>query len=309
MGIFRRKPRRDGPEEPRDPDFTFFSEAEGALFRTEVRNAFAERGVEVTVPSAVVRDDSGRQFGLGNIAAVCHNDDRGQAAWPGLIHRHVDIMLRGLQAPEPNDLPPEDFRARLYPRVLTESSSAEIFDYGRVLAPGLREGLALDYPDRVALLPRQTLDKYGTLPELTAQALDNLRQLSHLEYDHIEREDGGDIDVVMGESLYTTSFVLLLDELTEKLTGRALSPDGALVVLPHRHQLAFHPIRDQNVVPALNTLARFAVAGHMDSVGPLSPCVYWWRAGQLTQLSSVEDDELRVTVGEEFQAVLERVVG
>jgi hypothetical protein len=48
VGIFRRGPRREGVDLPRDEEFAFLSEAEAARLRTFVREAFAERGIEVT---------------------------------------------------------------------------------------------------------------------------------------------------------------------------------------------------------------------------------------------------------------------
>jgi hypothetical protein len=56
---------------PRDGEFAFLSEAEAARLRTFVREAFAERGIEVVVDPGRVTTDSGWRFGLSNLAAVC----------------------------------------------------------------------------------------------------------------------------------------------------------------------------------------------------------------------------------------------
>jgi hypothetical protein len=80
--------------------------------------------------------------------------------------------------------------------------------------------------------------------------------------------------------------------------------------MPFRHQLAFHVLRDASVVPALQTLVGFAANGYSDGVGPLSPFVYWWREGELRQLSHADaDGALRVEVDAEFGAVLEELLG
>jgi hypothetical protein len=47
-------------------------------------------------------------------------------------------------------------------------------------------------------------------------------------------------------------------------------------------------IRDQSAVPSLRQLARFALAGFDDGVGPLSPDVFWWRDGTWVQVTRVE---------------------
>ena len=80
--------------------------------------------------------------------------------------------------------------------------------------------------------------------------------------------------------------------------------------MPFRHQLAFHVIRDASVIPNLDAMTSFAAAGYEDTPGAISPYVYWWRGGTLTQLSDREEDGegLRIVVGDEFQELLERLV-
>ncbi|MFE7953105.1 hypothetical protein [Streptomyces sp. NPDC057426] len=60
MGFFRRSPKRGRRDAPRDPEFSFFSADEGARFRAQVREAFAEQGLEVTVYPDMVSDSAGR---------------------------------------------------------------------------------------------------------------------------------------------------------------------------------------------------------------------------------------------------------
>lgn len=310
MGIFGRKPRRDGRDTTRDPSFEFFSEDEGARFRAGVHAAFAEQGLEVTVGAEAVTDSAGRQFGLSNLAAVCHNDARGPRVWPELTRRHIGIMLRAMDGPSVLDtMPAEKFRAQLYPRLLPdEMTASDGFDYARPLAEGLREVLALDLPESVMVLPRSSLEPFGDVAVLRARALENLRGLPVESHETIEQEEGARIDVVMGESMFTASLVLTLDELVPRITGRGLSTDGALVAVPFRHQLAFHAIRDRHVIAGLHTLAQFAAAGFEEGVGRITPDVYWWRAGSLTRLSTMDEGGIKVTVDGQFQAVLERLI-
>jgi hypothetical protein len=53
-----------------------------------------------------------------------------------------------------------------------------------------------------------------------------------------------------GESFFTASFALMLDELEG-----ATSPHGTLVAIPHRHTLLFHAIRSSDAIFAVNTSA------------------------------------------------------
>ncbi|MEV5599501.1 hypothetical protein [Streptomyces sp. NPDC052496] len=311
MGLFRRGPKRDPREAPRDGEFAFFSEREGGVFRSQVRQAFAERGLEVTVYAGVVADSGGRRFGLGNLAAVCHRDRRGERVWPAMIRDHVGKVLRTMDGPQPMETLSEDeIRARLFPRVVAEDTlpPADSFRYGHAPAPGLREVLALDLPEAVQMLSEDSLADLGEVPELRIRALNNLRALPVEGHETVRRGDGSAFEVVLGDSFFTASRVLVLEDLVERVMGTPLTEDGALVALPFRHQLAFHPIHDAQVVPALQAMAQFAAAGHADAAGAISPNVYWWRRGAMTRLSEPDGDGLRVVVDVDFQDMLERLV-
>ncbi|MEO3975748.1 hypothetical protein [Streptomyces sp. CAU 1734] len=312
MGLFRRGPRRDGQDAPRDPEFSYFSANEGTRFRAQVREAFAEHGLEVTVYADVVSDSSGRQFGLANLAAVLHNDDRGPRSWPELVRRHVGMVLRTMDAPSALDtLSTEQIRSQLYPRIMSsEGFERENFDYARELAPGLYEIIALDLPESVMMLTDDALEPLGDHRYLREQALYNLRGLAIEGHETVKGDDGMRFEVVLGDSFYTASRVLALESVVRETTGDLLTADGALVAMPFRHQLAFHVIHDAGMIPALNAMASFAAAGYTDTPGAISPYVYWWRDGRLTQLSDRDDDGegLRIVVGEDFQELLERLV-
>jgi hypothetical protein len=312
VGWFRRGPRRDGADAPRDPEFSYFSADEGARFRGLVRESFAEEGLEVTVYADMVTDSAGRQFGLANLAAVLHNDDRGPRVWADLVRRHVGLVLRTMDAPSAlESLSREQIRAQIYPRVLgPEGFDPAGFGYARTLAPGLHEVIALDLPESVMMLTDEALAPLGELPYLRDQALYNLRGLPIEGHERVSGDDGMHFDVLVGDSFYTASRVLALESVVREVTGEPPTPDGALVAMPFRHQLAFHVIRDVGIIPALNAMAAFAAAGHADSPGAISPYVYWWRDGRFTQLSDRDEsgEGLRIVVGEEFQELLERLV-
>ncbi|MFJ4918577.1 hypothetical protein [Streptomyces sp. NPDC088725] len=311
MGLFRRRPRRDGRDTPRDPAFAFFSVNEAAWFRSQVREAFAEHGLEVTVYADVVTDSADRHFGLGNLAAVCHNDDRGTRVWGELARQHAGMVLRTMDGPSALDvLPPEQIRSQLYPRVIgREGLDPQAFGYARFVAPGLYEVLALDLPESVMMLTGDALEQLGEIQQLRERALHNLRELPLEARETVRDSDGMRFEVVLGDSFYTASRVLALESVVQQVTGRPLTPDGALVAMPFRHQLAFHVIRDTSVIPSLNAMASFAASGYEDTPGAISPYVYWWRGGTLTQLSDEDRDGegLRIVVGDDFQELLERL--
>ncbi|WTX00261.1 DUF1444 domain-containing protein [Streptomycetaceae bacterium NBC_01309] len=312
MGLFRRGPKRDPREAPRDAAFEFLSEEEGRRLRGLTREAFAERGLEVTVFADHMTDSANRHYNLYNLAAGCHNDERGQRAWASLIRDHVDKLVRAMDAPSAVEtLPTDELWARLYPRITSDDNLPDdpAFGYAPVPAPGLREVLALDLPESVQTLPGDALAQLGDIAELRLRAMNNLRALPVEDHDVVKQDDGATFRVVAGDSFFTASRVLVLDELAERVGGEGIGPDGALVAMPFRHMLAFHPIVGMDVIPSLNALAAFAAYRHEEAPGPVSPYVYWWRRGRLTQLSERDEEgQLSIVVGGEFQALLERLL-
>jgi hypothetical protein len=67
-------------------------------------------------------------------------------------------------------------------------------------------------------------------------------------------------------------------------------------------------VNDISVVPSINAMAAFSLAGYNEAAGPLSPHVYWWDGSHYQQLTEVgPEGDIRVVVRAEFQAVLERL--
>ncbi|MFI1508708.1 hypothetical protein [Streptomyces sp. NPDC020597] len=306
--MFGRGERRDGVEQPRDREFTYLSEAEAARLRVLVRDAFAERGIEVTVEPGRVTTGTGWQFGLTNLAAACHNDSRGPRRWPALVNTHVDRVVRALDGPQAlKALPHEQVLARLHPRFIPGGPRLlKAFGYGPPSVPGLLEVLALDLPETVAMLTAEDLAGLGDLTALRERALRNLRAVRVDRHERVGDGSGARFDVLMGGSYFVASLALVLDEVVHRHSKDAPTPDGILVALAHRHQLAYHVVRDSDVVPSLNLMARFAAAGHEASPGALSPSVFRWHEGEFTEVATSDDAGEHVGLTEEGVALTAR---
>ncbi len=273
---------------PRDGEFALLSEAEAARLRTFVREAFAERGIEVTGEPGRVTTDSGWRFGLSNLAAVCHNDSRGPRCWRSLVDEHVDRVVRSMDGAQAlRALPHERLLAQLYPRFIpSEPALLKAFGYGPPSVPGLLEVLALDLPETVDMLTADSLSDLGDITALRDRAFQNLRAVRVDKHKVVRDKDGSHFDVLMGSSYFIASLALVLDEVARRCTKHAPARDGILVALPHRHQLAFHVIRDRSVAASLHTMARFAAVGFEQSPGALSPTVFWWHEGSFIQVAT-----------------------
>ena len=119
--------------------------------------------------------------------------------------------------------------------------------------------------------------------------------------------DGTSLIALFGPSHYTATHVLWLSEHLAAIPGYAAA-NGALVVLPHRHLIAVHPIESAAVVAAAGTLLRFAARQFETCPGPISDQLYWWHEGALHRLPSDSVGEtLQVFPSDRFAALLDRL--
>jgi hypothetical protein len=303
---FRWRAQSGPPEEP-DPVFSYLSIDQGARMRSLVQRTFAERGIEVSLLADRVEAYGGAQYGLTNIAAVCRTAS--EKSWPRLIAGHIDRVLRALDAPAVADLDDEAILSRVFVRVMGASMVPDLswYNYRRDLGGDLIEVLALDSEDSVTLLADRDVERFG-VEELRHTGLMNLLAEPFGNWEEIEVLPGTSFTRVLGESVFTASRLLTLTDVIRRTYGDLPLPDGVLVCVPTRHQLAFHMIRDAGVMPTLPAMARFALTAFDSGVGPVSPHLFWHRDGHLHLLSRLDEDgALRIEVEGPFADVLERL--
>lgn len=270
-------------------------------------------GVEVVPHAGHLEAADGQHFGLWNLAATCRQAPGGESDWPEIVQSHVARMVRAVSAPALDALPAEQVLAAVYPRVVgTHSLPPEWKDwysYARPLAHDLVELLALDLPDSVTVLRDEDVARIGR-HELDARARQNLLALPLDECERFGDPGAGAVHVVEGESFFTASRILAFPELLEAALGSGEAPYGVMVALPTRHMLAFHVIHGPDLVPAVNRLTGFAAKVFGEAPGGVSPFVYWWRAGELTQVTGFDDDgALQVHVDGDLAELLNRFSG
>ena len=269
-----------------------------------MRAALAEAGVEATVYADYAEDASGRKFGLGNLAAVCHNDTRGERAWRKVVERHVRTIVSGMDEQSPfTTMPPTDIFAATYLRLMPAEDVLPNMSYARPIAPDLAEVLNLDLPATVAYFTDEHVTSLG-YDALREAGLSNLSAVPIDEHRTLEHK-GGAVEVLLSESMFTASLLLVFEHVLDRYGLKADPGLGAFVGVPNRHQLDFHVAADARAIPSLNTLAAFTAAGYRDSAGVVSPNVYWWRPSGLRRISTLTPDGPRIEVDTELQSVLE----
>ncbi len=308
--IFGRRPTSPEGDDGPDPTFGFLTVGEAARLRALTRDAFARHGLEVDVHADHLRSDDGAGYGLHNLFALCHNARRGEREWKAIVGEHVARMIRARQGPDLTELSSREILEHAFVRVVSASSLPDLegFGYRRQVVGDLVELLAYDTPDAVLLMPDDVVARVG-VDELRAAGVHNLLVEP---FGGIEWLDSGAVrfGVVAGESVHTASRMLTVDDVLRRVDGEPNAPNGTLLAVPYRHQLAFHVVRDASVLPTVEAMVRFTIAGYDDGVGSISPHLYYRSAtGTLQQLTTLaEDGDVSVHVEGPFADALEAVV-
>lgn len=307
---FWRRAKGEQAQQP-DPELDFLTERQGARLRELAREAFAEAGVEVLPHAQHLEASDGRQFGLWNLAATCAQAPGGEADWPEIVREHVASATRSMEAPPLTDLPEHEILAGVFLRLMGTATLPpqwrEWYSYARPVAGDLVEVLALDLPDSVTVLSDEDVDRVGE-DRLREAGLRNLLAEPIQSYEVAGEPGSGALHIVEGDSYFTASKLITFREVLEATWGRGDLPYGLVVAAPIRHMLLFHPIEGIDVLDGVQRLTSLAASLFGDAPGGVSPFVYWWRDGELTQLSGYDDEgRLQVMVGDELTEVLEEL--
>jgi hypothetical protein len=285
MGFLRRLrgSRTDVPEWA-----AFFRPDEYEAFVRLVEDDLRRRGLRFELEDGIALVDHGEEepnrLGLMNLAQRCQTMDRSD--WPAAISEHFSAMMsitgRDLDALAADyEQASRILRLRLYPDEsmggLTPGGDGAVL---RRLAPGVLTGLVYDFPDSVASVSETQLADWRR-PE--AEVIDLARANTLAEppplQDTVDTDDGATFETMLGDSFYVASRLLgLADLLPTTITN------GALVGVPNRHALLWHPIEDLRVVRAMTAMAPLIQGLFRDGPGSISNQLYWWRNGEVVHL-------------------------
>ncbi|MFD7294342.1 Imm49 family immunity protein [Streptomyces sp. NPDC059897] len=252
-----------------------------ALVAACVRARYGADSGFVLVGDAVKRD--GHLFPLANLARRCEeapDDD-----WPTLVDAHFAALADASQGGEDADELLTGTCLRLVP---ADAAGPAVPVHTREVAEGLRLALALEGPDSVRLLTDEDVARAGA-DELWAAARRGLTR-APMRHEEVRLDGHPVLYSVYGDAHSVATKAVVLPEVVAEVTGRRMPDAGALVAVPTRHLLAFHPIVDGGAADALDDLATYAARAHEEGPGPLSPRVYWWHDGRLTSLTEIDDE-------------------
>ncbi|POX50976.1 hypothetical protein C3489_21040 [Streptomyces sp. Ru71] len=265
------------------------TEAQATRLRTlAVDHLRARHGTDAVVTGADVLHD-GHRNPLTSLAQRCR--DIPEEHWPEVVRQHFARLENASRGEEDAGELLRGVRLRL----LSDDALPEGgFRYVRPVADGLIAALALDSAESVRLLHDGDVARAGT-EELWAAGRANLLA-EPVRHEEVRTPSGAVLHSVYGDSHFVASKALVLPELVRAVTGRELPEAGALVAVPTRHLLAFHPIVDGTVVDAVNDLGSYALGACQDGPGSLTPRLYWWHRGQLVCLTHIDEETRSLSV-------------
>lgn len=301
MGLFGRK---KSVEDQPDPYLYLMTIRDADRLRSITRTVLAENGFEAEVRGDHVLTADGRVFGLDNLMRKVRGV--GPAEWDGVVREHFSTMRRRADEGPDEAQMRERIIARLWDVTATDGRMS--FDYALEWQSGVAELLAVDYPDRVSILSDGSVRELAPLGPWYDRARRNLwRELTEKAEVRLEtvEHDGHRFLCALSDSVYTASGALLLPELLPRWVPGIDLSRGVLFAVPFRNQLAFAACSSaEAALGGLMLLPAFAANGYSDGVGPVSPNVYYWRDGTVTQISSIADDALNVTPPPELLEVI-----
>jgi hypothetical protein len=295
MQWFGRRPERGGssdPEEPADGALPMLSRSQAARFTTLARDAFAHEGIETTIEEGVLHALDGQRLGLYNIAHAAATVK--EREWPRLLADHAKAMAAATNEPDARSL--EEIRDQAFLRLTPKSDLPFPAEVGIDLSGELVALPSIDYPQHVKTLTRTAaLEPLGGWEAFCERALTNLRGLDADETGTIPSGDDGSGEILLSiGGFFNASRALVLDSVLTRDFRIEQPAHGVLVVMPHRHLLALHPMLGAECVEALRTMLAIAQGEH-GQPGALSGHAWIWRHGRLSQVSR-ETDEGTVAV-------------
>lgn len=225
----------------------------------------------------------GHRTPLLNLAQQCRKSPR--KSWPGIVAAHYAQLAGAGQGGESA----EELLRGVCVRLLPDALSPELADamsYARRIADGVLLALALDGPTSIRLLTDADVRRAGH-DALIDAALAHLARLP-VAHEEVRAGSGAVLHFLTADSPFVAGKALILGDVVRELTGEPLPDEGALVALPHRSELVYHPLADGSAADLVDDLQAYAAGACRENPYSLSPRLYWWHRGDLISLTHVD---------------------
>jgi hypothetical protein len=220
-------------------------------------------------------------LGLQNLAQICRATPRDR--WAGAMRHHFDIALDPNNSKSADELAKDWSLARgaVKIRLYREDHLPSVQLVTWHVAEGLVAVLTFDLPDSVISVRKPDRDTWDVSDEeLYETALDNVRREGLLVANQIPVGDSASVYVLEGGgTFFAASHALFLEDylMNESLVSPAgfQGEFGAVIAIPQRHVVIYHPIDDLRVVTAIQSMLVTAANMFADGPGSISADLYW----------------------------------
>ena len=146
---------------------------------------------------------------------------------------------------------------------------------------GVKTALVYDLPTLVTAVPPEHPAEWNRpWAELFEIASANVRAaVGDIAPKPVKIDEGGMLQELAGRSYFVCSYALWL----ETIAG-AKSDRGTIVVIPNRHTVLYHPIRDAGARRAMTWLKALAQTLAGDMPGPITTNLFWIRDGHVVDV-------------------------
>lgn len=242
------------------------------------------------------------QFSLGLLNLSQEVIQADPDGWTAIVDGHFDRIFETIAAnpgvPPTWEAGQSVIRVRMYDELFFEAAGGGADTLRREVSRGVYATVVLDLPTAVRPIRRFDVAPWGVDDdEIFATALANTIVDPDLIVEPFVLDTGVAL-VSLYDSFYSSTFSLQIDDFVDDV-GEA----GVLLIFPVRDNLVVHVIVDQGAMDAFEQLAMIADGWYADGPASLSPFVYWWRDGELTELGRViegVEPALSAGVGQEF---------
>jgi hypothetical protein len=266
------------------------TEDQSTSYLAAISDEFERRGLPYEVGEGTVRverDGEWNEFGLSNLAQLCHMV--GEREWRGTIAEHFDNLFAAADDDARVKELARDFegvrslfKVRLYPGAELgglDPKPPASWEF----APGLTAVYVYDLPTTVKTASETEIEQWGkSQEELLSAALENVRA-DEVDVQPLAEGPAGPIACVADHFFAASHAFLLGERLPPEASG------SAVFAVPHRHALLYAPLVDLSVAESINSLILAATAMFQQGPGSISPSLYWWRESSVTLLPTELD--------------------
>lgn len=294
MFSFFKKKKNNDPQISVPDWASFFTPEEYSTFMKAADDYFRKLNIEYNIHDGVISVGDNnfgfKELGLQNVAQMCKQNDIKN--YEAVVIDHFDTMIRIHQFNQEFDDIVSDFEkveqyigVRLYDTGYAAHLEGENL-IAKDFADGIINVLVFDLPESVMnIKPKQTKPWGKTIDELFEIGKKNIKEKYPV---NLSEEKVGEHLIWFAEAnhFFASGFALDIADYPQIVGDK-----GSLVSIPNRHTVIIYPIRNLDVLGALNNVLYLTSRMYQDGPGSITDKLYWYKDGEFIDLPHRNENE------------------